>query len=209
MKRPFDLSVYFVLDPACCKGRDVADVALSAVRGRVTMIQLRYKSGNMLEFLAQAGLLCELLKPYGIPFLINDNVDVAFAVGADGVHLGQTDTPPLEARKRLGPSAIIGQTAFTANHMRAVDPAVVDYVGTGPFFPTLTDKGKPVLGPLAFKALVALSPVPVVGIGGITPDNMAHVIACGASGVAMMRSISEAEDPEAATQAFVSRVSTQ
>lgn len=202
MRRSFDPLVYFVADPSCCAGRDVADVVMGAVTGGATMIQLRNKSGNMPEFLAQAALLAELLKPRGVPLIINDFIEIAFAAGADGVHLGQGDSPPAEARARLGENAIIGQTAFTAAQIGALDPAV-DYIGTGPFFETKTDKGKPVLGAENFIRLARLSPVSVVGIGGITPENAPVVMAAGAAGVAMMRGISEAPDPEAAARAFV------
>ncbi len=202
MRRMFDPLVYFVADPSCCAGREVADVVMRAVTGGATMVQLRNKSGHTSEFLAQAAMLSELLKPRNVPLIVNDSIDVAFAAGADGVHLGQGDSHPAEARARLGEDAIIGQTAFTAAHIAALD-GCVDYIGTGPFYETKTDKGKPVLGAEKFAALVRLSPVPVVGIGGITPENAALVMASGASGVAMMRSISEAEDPEAAARAFV------
>ncbi|MCC6597733.1 MAG: thiamine phosphate synthase [Alphaproteobacteria bacterium] len=201
----FDPSVYFVADPSCCAGRDVVDVVMHAVVGGVTMVQLRNKSGNMPEFLAQAAMLGELLQEQNIPFIINDSLDVAFAVGADGVHLGQEDTSPAQARARLGEQVIIGQTVFTAQHIEALDPAV-DYIGTGPFYVTKTEKGKPVLGPQNFSVLARRSPVPVVGIGGITPENAATVIKSGAHGVAMMRSISEALDPGAAARAFVAGV---
>lgn len=203
MSAGLDLSVYFVADPSCCAGRDIADVVMDAVRGGVTMVQYRNKSGNMPEIHVQSALLSELLKAEGVPFLVNDHVDVAFAVEADGVHLGQGDALPQEARDKLGPDALIGLTAFTPEHMAAVDPAVVDYVGTGPFYPTQTDKGKPVLGAEKFAELVTLSPVPVVGIGGITEDNAQAVLDAGAQGVAMMRAISEADDPRAAARAFV------
>ncbi|MBL4805642.1 MAG: thiamine phosphate synthase [Alphaproteobacteria bacterium] len=202
MTGAFDLSVYFVADPSCCAGRDIAGVVMDAVRGGVTMVQYRNKSGNMPEIHAQAAMIAELLKDADVPFLINDHIDVAFAVEADGVHLGQGDASPATAREKLGSQAIIGQTAFTSEHMQAIDSQVVDYVGTGPFYPTQTDKGKPVLGAEEFAALVKLSPVPVVGIGGITAGNAAAVIDAGAHGVAMMRAISEAESPEAAAQEF-------
>lgn len=202
MTGAFDLSVYFVADPSCCAGRDVAGVVMGAVRGGVTMVQYRNKSGNMPEIHAQSALIAELLKDTDVSFLINDHIEVAFAAEADGVHLGQGDATPEKAREKLGPTAIIGQTAFTAAHMAAIDPQIVDYVGTGPFYPTQTDKGKPVLGAEEFAALVKLSPVPVVGIGGITPDNAAAVIDAGAHGVAMMRAISEADSPEAAAKEF-------
>ncbi len=200
----FDLSVYLVVDPSLCAGRDVSAVVMAAVRGGVSMVQYRNKSGDMPVILAEAGMLAELLRSENIPFLVNDYVDVAFAVGADGVHLGQGDISPETARARLGDDAIIGQTAFTPAHMAAVDPLVVDYVGTGPFYETLTDKGKPVLGAAGFAALVALSPVPVVGIGGIRPDNAQAVLAAGADGVAMMRSVSAADDVEGASRGFKS-----
>lgn len=175
---------------------------MAAVRGGAAMVQYRNKSDDRRMIAAQAAMLCEILAGTNVPFLINDYVDIALAVGADGVHLGQGDASPKEARALLGENAIIGQTAFTQEHIKAVDPAVVDYIGTGPFYPTQTDKGKPVLGAEKFRALAALSPVPVVGIGGITPENAKDVLEAGAAGVAMMRSISEAQDVEAAARAF-------
>ena len=129
---------------------------------------------------------------------MNDYVDVAFAARADGVHLGQGDSSAFDAREKLGGQAIVGQTAFTPEHMAAIDQSVIDYVGTGPFYETKTDKGKPVLGAEKFAELVKLSPVPVVGIGGIKPDNARAVIDAGADGAAFMRSVSEADDVEAA-----------
>ena len=199
---PFDLSIYFVADPACCAGRPIVDVVMQAADAGVTMVQYRDKSGDMPKITANAAMLAELLKPIGIPLLVNDYVDVAVAASADGVHLGQGDADPAEARAKLGYDAIIGQTAFTAEHIQAVDDTVVDYIGTGPFYPTQTDKGKPVLGEERFSILAALSKVPVVGIGGITPENAAAVLDAGADGLAMMRSISEADDIAAAVSSF-------
>ncbi|MEM7650872.1 MAG: thiamine phosphate synthase [Pseudomonadota bacterium] len=205
MAKAFDLSIYFVADPSVCahggRARDIVDVVMNAVRGGVTMVQYRNKHDPMPDILAEAAMLKEWM-PEGVPLLINDHIDVAQAVGADGVHLGQGDASPEEARAKLGEDAIIGQTAFTAEHMAAVDPAIVDYVGTGPFYETKTDKGKPVLGAEKFSEIIKLSPVPVVGIGGITPENAKAVIGAGAHGVAMMRSISEAPDVAAAARAF-------
>ena len=209
MQNPsFDLSVYFVLDPSLCGGRDVVDVARAAVVGGVTMIQLRNKSGNILELLDQAQKLREILNPLNVPLIINDRADVAKEINADGVHLGQGDMSPKEAREILGPDKIIGITAFTEDHFKAIDPATVNYAGTGPFYPTKTDKGKPLMGAEKFSALVKISPVPVVGIGGVTPENVAAVIQSGAGGVAMMRAISESENPEAAARNFVNVVNT-
>jgi thiamine-phosphate pyrophosphorylase len=200
--KKFDLSVYLVADPSLCNGREIGEVVMAAVCGGVTMVQYRNKSEDMPVIMAEAAMLCELLKPLGVPFLVNDYVDVAFAVGADGVHLGQGDVSVADARAKLGDDVIVGLTAFTAEHMAAIDVDAVDYVGTGPFYVTKTDKGKPVLGADGFKAMAALSPVPVVGIGGITPDNARAVMDAGADGVAMMRSVSAAADVEAAAFAF-------
>lgn len=202
MSKPFDLSIYFVADPHECGGRDIADVVLAAVRGGVTMVQLRNKSDPKPVIAAQAAMLAELLRPLGVPFLVNDHVEIAHDVEASGAHIGQGDMSPAEARRILGADAILGLTAFSEAHIGAVDPAVVDYIGTGPFFPTKTDKGKPVLGAERFAELIVLSPVPVVGIGGITASNAHEVMAAGANGVAMMRSISMADNPEIAAAKF-------
>lgn len=202
-KSSLDMSVYFIADPDVMGGRDIVDVTRRAIDGGVTMVQLRDKSGDMPRMVQFAKRLRVVTQNHGIPFLINDRVDVALVVGADGVHLGQGDLPPREARKTLGPHAIIGWTAYTDDHMQAVDPDVVDYVGTGPFYATLTKPDKPVLGPEKFADLVRQSPVPVVGIGGITADNANAVFKAGADGVAMMRGISEAEDPVRAAREFV------
>jgi len=202
MVADFDLSIYFVADPACCNGRSIVDVVMEAAEAGVTMVQYRDKSADMPQITANAAMLVEMLKPYNIPLLVNDYVDVAVAASADGVHLGQGDSDPVEARAKLGIEAIIGQTAFTAEHIAAVDDTVVDYIGTGPFYPTQTDKGKPVLGAVKFSVLAALSNVPVVGIGGITPDNAQAVLDAGADGVAMMRSISAADDVAAVVSSF-------
>lgn len=203
------LSIYFVADPHACGGRDIVDVVMAAIDGGVTMVQLRNKVDGKPVIAAQAAMLAELIKPSGVPFLINDHVDIARDVEADGAHIGQGDVSPSEARAILGDDKILGLTAFSEDHISAVDPAVVDYIGTGPFFPTQTDKGKPVLGAAKFSYLIKLSLVPVVGIGGITPENAADVLRAGADGVAMMRSISEANDPKAAAERFQCLVKTR
>ncbi len=204
--KAFDLSVYFVADSSLCVMRDVVDIVQSAVCGGVTMIQLRNKSGDEQAFLEQALACKAVLQGSDVPFLINDNVEIALKIEADGVHLGQGDMDPAKARAILGPDKIVGLTAFTKMQIGAVDPDIVDYIGTGPFYETQTKKGKPVLGKRKFQELVELSPVPVVGIGGIEPENAACVINAGAQGVAMMRSVSEARDPQNQAQRFVQEI---
>lgn len=198
LRKYFDLSIYFVADPSICNGRALPDIVKQAASGGVTMVQLRDKS----DAFKDAIKIRNILKPLNIPFLINDNVELAKQIDADGVHLGQGDMSPTEARKILGDNKIIGLTAFNPAHFEALDENV-DYTGTGPFYATLTKPDKMVLGAEAFQSLVNISPVPVVGIGGITPENAAAVIEAGAYGVAMMRAISESDDPKIAAQAFV------
>jgi thiamine-phosphate pyrophosphorylase len=204
--RDFDLSVYFVADPHVCAGRDLADIVRAAADGGVTMVQLRNKIDPSAHILRQAQNLLAILKPRGIPLIINDHVEIARLCDADGVHVGQDDVSPEEARKILGADKIIGVTAFTKKHFKNIDPAIVDYAGTGPFYKTLTKPDKRILGMESFRELVRISPVPVIGIGGIGPDNAADVIHAGAAGVAMMRSVSESPDPAAAARAFTESV---
>ena len=190
-------SLYFILTPSLCAHRPIEDIALAATNGGATMIQLRDKTS---EALTNAKKIKALNLP--IPLIINDHVQIAADINADGAHIGQGDIPAAEARKILGPNKILGVTAFTPNHIAAIDPSIVDYIGTGPFFPTKTDKGKPVLGAEKFKTLAALSPVPVIAIGGITPQNAHEPLANGANGLAIMRAISEAKDVELTTKQF-------
>jgi thiamine-phosphate pyrophosphorylase len=202
LRKKFDLSVYFIADPSVCTGRSLFDVVRLAVSGGVTMVQLRDKSG----LFENAQPVREFLKTQGIPFIVNDNVDLAMMIDADGVHLGQGDMEPASARDILGPQKIIGVTAFEEDHFRNIDHEIADYAGTGPFYATPTKPGKKVLGPRRFAELVKLSPVPIVGIGGITPENAAAVIESGAAGVAMMRAISESADPALAAKKFANTV---
>ena len=200
MRKNFNSILYFIADPSLCRGRAVEDVVAAALRGGVTMMQYRDKSQDKNEILQQAKILKKLCESCHIPFLINDHVDIAREIDADGVHLGQGDMDPAEARCLLGPDKIIGLTAFTEKQIGKVDPALIDYIGTGPVYPTKTDKGKPVLGVQKFAELIQHATVPVVGIGGVTPENAPAVLDAGAAGVAVMRAISEADDPEAAAR---------
>ncbi len=203
MKKAFDLSVYVVIDPSVCGGRAVCDVAVAAVRGGATMVQLRNKADSLDVIKDQALDIQKALADSSVRFILNDYVDLAADIDADGVHIGQGDMLAAHARAILGHEKIIGLTAFTRAHYDALDPTIVDYVGTGPFYATLTKPDKAVLGADGFSNLISHAPVPVVGIGGITPENAGAVIAAGASGVAMMRGVTEAEDVESAVRAYV------
>lgn len=205
-RKNFDLSIYFIADSSVCAGRAIEDVVAAAVRGGATMVQLRNKVCSHDIVADEARLVQSILADSNVSFIINDHVELAADIGADGVHIGQEDMSAKEARNIIGTDAILGLTAFTRTHYDALDPEIIDYVGTGPFHATLTKPDKPVLGADGFAALAKTSPVPVVGIGGVTPENSGDVIAAGAQGVAMMRAVSEAADPEAAARHFVKAV---
>lgn len=202
----FDLSVYVIIDPATCNNRQVEEVARQARAGGATMIQLRNKSDEMSVVEQQAGAVQHALDGSDIPFILNDHVELAAKINADGVHIGQEDMNPSEARAMIGQDKILGLTAFTDEHYAAIDQSIIDYVGTGPFYPTLTKPDKAVLGAEKFKDLITKAPVPVVGIGGITPQNAPAVMTAGADGVAMMRAVTAAEDITQATRDFVRAV---
>ena len=205
-RKNFDLSIYFIADSSVCAGRPVEDVVAAAVKGGATMVQLRNKICTRDIVANEARRVQGVLADSDVPFIINDHVELAAEIGADGVHIGQEDMSAKEARNIIGTDTILGLTAFTRTHYDAFDHEIIDYVGTGPFHATLTKPDKPVLGADGFAQLAKSSPVPVVGIGGITPDNAGDVIAAGAQGVAMMRAVSEAADPEIAARYFVKAV---
>lgn len=200
-----DLAVYLVTDRALCRGRRLEDVVAQAVAGGVTVVQLREKQADTRDVLAQARALKALLTPLGVPLLINDRVDIALASGADGVHLGQSDMPVAEARRLLGPEALIG-LSIDEPHLNPcqLDEAAtlpVDYLGIGPVYATATkaDAG-PALGLETLRAILPRVPRPFVGIGGIGLDNAAGVVAAGAQGVAVVSAICAADDPQAAAR---------
>jgi len=197
----FDLSLYLVVGSDAVRGRAVADVVAAAVRGGVTLVQLREKTLSDAEVIASARTLLAVLAPHGVPLLINDRVEVASAAGAAGVHLGQDDVGAARARGRFGPDAIIGVSAGTAAEAATVFASLSDYVGVGSVYPTASkaDAGA-AIGIAGLVALRDLLPLPVVAIGGIDADNAAAVAATGVAGVAVVSAICGAADPEAAAR---------
>ncbi|MCK5374157.1 MAG: thiamine phosphate synthase [Alphaproteobacteria bacterium] len=210
MRKNFDLSVYVIIDPSVCAGRSVEDITYAVLEGGATFLQLRNKIDPLavVEYQAQqiANILANSYSYSDVAFVLDDYVELAVALDLDGVHVGQEDMAAQEARALIGEDKILGLTAFTPEHYAKVDPKIVDYIGTGPVYPTLTKPEKDVLGIEGFKNLVRTAPVPVVGIGGVTPDNAAAVIRAGAHGVSMIRAVVGADDPKKATQDFVNIV---
>ena len=201
-----DLSLYLVTDPALCAERGLEATVMAAVRGGVSVVQLRDKHASDEEMIAQAIRLKALLDEYEVPLIINDRIEVALASGADGLHIGQSDGDPVEARRRLGEDALIGLSVQTLEQLKAVDVERIDYLGLGPVHatPTKPDHAAP-LGIEGLTQLVRSSPLPTVAIGGISLANAGEVMTSGTDGLAVVSALCSAEDPAAAAQQFLAQ----
>lgn len=197
MKTLPDWRLYLVTDRGLARGRPLAGVVEEAVRGGVTAVQLREKICSTAEFVQLGRELKKLLAPFQVPLIVNDRVDVALEIGADGVHVGQQDMDAERARRLLGPGAIIGLSIETVEQARAAVSLDVDYLGVGPVFATATKMdAAPPLGLEGLAQVRAISRRPIVAIGGIGPQNVRQAIHSGADGVAVVSAICAADDPE-------------
>ena len=201
--RRFDPTLYLVTDPALARGRALTDLVVAAVRGGVTLVQLRDKHAGGRALLETARALKAVLDPEGVPLIVNDRADVAHAAGA-GCHVGQSDLPAAAARAILGPDAVLGISIDAVEQARALDPALVDYVAFGPFAATATkpDAGAPIEADGLSAVRRQMATLPLVAIGGIDPRNVAAAVRAGADGVAVVSAIMAADDPEAASRAL-------
>ncbi len=203
MKPAFDLSLYLVLDPGLCAGIGMVDTARRAIAGGATMVQLRDKTGGTAAMVETGRALKRALAGSGARLIVNDDVEAAVAIGADGLHSGQGDRAVAEARARIGAGLLLGLSVESPGLAAAVDPALVDYVGAGPVFatPTKQDHKRPV-GFDGLAAQVAASPVPAVAIGGLKRQHIAQAFAAGAQGIAVVSAICGQPDPQSAAQAM-------
>jgi thiamine-phosphate pyrophosphorylase len=167
------------------------------------MVQLREKVAPTRAFLEDARALKALLAQRGVPLIINDRIDVALAVDADGVHVGQQDMSMEIARRLLGPDKLLGLSITNEEQIRREDARQADYLGIGPLYlqATKEDASTP-LGPDGFSRLRRLSALPAIAIGGLTPENSQPVVAAGADGLAVVSAIMGADDPQSAARAF-------
>ena len=200
MKIPFDLSLYLVTDRPLSGGRDMAWIVREAAAGGVTMVQLREKECSTAEFITLARELKAALTPLGIPLIINDRADVALAVDADGLHIGQSDMPYEIARALLGKDKIIGLSVETMDEVIAANTLDVDYIGISPVYatPTKTDTLTP-FGLEGIDEVMRLTRHRCVAIGGMNRDTIGDVIARGVEGVAVVSAIVAAESPREAS----------
>ncbi len=199
MNRPVDLSLYLVTDPDLCARRGLVETVVAAVRGGVSVVQLRDKRASDADLIAQGRALTDALAGSGVPLIINDRIQVAAAIGAAGVHIGQGDDSVARARALLGAEAVVGLSIQTPDHASKLDPDDVDYVGIGPVFATTTKPDH--ARPLGFDGLAevrAATPLPAVAIGGLKAQHVGSVLRAGCDGLALVSAICAAADPEAA-----------
>ena len=193
--------LYLVTDRALAGARSLEDLAGAAVRGGVTAVQLREKDCPTRDFVELGRAMHRLLAPLDVPLIVNDRVDVALAIGAAGVHIGQRDMEFETVRRLLGPDAAIGLSIETVEQARAAESLDASYLGAGPVFPTPTKPdAAPALGLAGLAAVRAVSRHALVAIGGIGVGNAPQAIESGADGVAVVSAICAAGDPERAAR---------
>lgn len=208
MKAQPDYSIYLVTDDGCLQGRELLVCVREALEGGVTLVQYRAKTASSAEMYAEALQLKALCDSFNVPLIINDRLDIAMAVGAAGVHLGQDDLPCAAARKLLGEDYIIGVSAHNPAEARAALLCGADYLGCGAVFGTATKADVQKLGTDGLAAICKAKGLPVVGIGGVTADNYREVRAAGADGAAIVSGILAQPDIRATVEA-IARVSQE
>ena len=208
MKAQPDYSIYLVTDDGCLQGRALIDCVREALEGGVTLVQYRAKTASSAEMYAEALQLKALCDSFKVPLIINDRLDIAMAVGAAGVHLGQDDLPCAAARKLLGEDYIIGVSAHNPAEAKAALQSGADYLGCGAVFGTATKADVQKLGTDGLAAICKAKGLPVVGIGGVTADNYREVRAAGADGAAIVSGILAQPDIRATVEA-IARVSQE
>lgn len=201
-----DPTLYVILDRAAAGGRELAEVLEGIIAGGGRMVQLREKtwpSGRLWPVAVRLAARCREAK---VTFIVNDRVDLAVALEADGVHLGQEDLPPHAARPLLRPGMILGLSTHSVEQARAAQAAGADYVAIGSMFPTATKPDFELVGPELVRKVRPEIRAPLVGIGGITIANVGEVIRAGADGVAVISAVCAAADPAAATRGFLDAI---
>jgi thiamine-phosphate pyrophosphorylase len=193
-------TLYFITDSTCVTENRFLPVVEAACRGGATIVQLREKDRSTREYMELARATHEITARYGIPLIIDDRVDVALAIGAEGVHVGQSDMPVRDARRLMGPERIVGATTKTVPQALEAFEQGADYLGCGAIYPTTTHV-KTVITPVeTLKDVVKAVPIPVNAIGGLNKDNIFVLKDSGIAGICVVSAIMKAADPEAATR---------
>jgi len=200
--------LHVITDESYVPGRAHLEVAAAAVAGGAQVVQFRDKTASGKRLYEIALEIRKLTAEAGVTFIVNDRVDVAAAVEADGAHVGQDDLPVQAARRLLGSGRIVGVSATTVDEALAAAEAGADYIGFGPIFPTGSkDDAAPPTGLAALRELTTRTSVPVIAIGGVSAANASDVMAAGAAGVAVISAVAAQEDMVQATRALALAVS--
>ncbi|MEJ5338804.1 MAG: thiamine phosphate synthase [Aquificaceae bacterium] len=202
MKKP-ELTLYLVTDDKFFQDRDLVSTIESAIRGGITALQYRFKNKPARQMYEELLVLRELTKRYNVDLVVNDRVDLALAVEADGVHVGQQDLPPDVVRKLVGDRMYIGYSVNSVDKLREVEHLPIDYIGFGSVYETTTKENYRLVGLEGLRQAVKLTSKPVVAIGGITHYRVAEVLSAGAKGIAVVSAILGFEDVEKATRSLV------
>ena len=202
-----DFRLYAITGEEFHRGRDLVNVMEEAIQGGADIIQLRDKKSSKLEVLQKARALRELTKKHGVAFIVNDHIDVALTVDADGIHLGQDDLPLIEARKIVGPNKIIGISTHAIEEAREAERNGADYIGVGPIFATKSKED--VTAPVStnyIKQVIQEIKIPFVAIGGIKLHNVDKVLQAGATRICAISEIVGASDVKAVCQSFIEKI---
>jgi thiamine-phosphate pyrophosphorylase len=206
-RRRIDYSLYLVTDRSLSLGRSTIEIVEAAVEGGVTVVQLREKEATSREFLNEGLKIRDFLRLMSIPLIVNDRIDVALALDADGVHVGENDLPVAVVRRILGPDKIIGASALTVADAQAAERQGADYLGLSPIFKTATKPELEIeIGLEGIAPLRRAVSIPVVGIGSMNARNVYDAVKAGLDGVAVVSAICAHPDPCAAARAIRAEV---
>lgn len=195
-----NMLLYAVTDRSWLGGRTLAEQVRDALEGGATFIQLREKELDYDSFLAEAIEIKKLCQSYNVPFVINDNVDIAIACGADGVHVGQSDMEAGDVREKLGPDKIIGVSAQTVEQAKLAEAHGADYLGVGAVFVTGSKDDAVEVGPRTLRDICQAVSIPVIAIGGISKENVSQLTGSGICGIAVISAIFAQKDVKAASK---------
>ena len=190
-----DYSLYLVTDRDCLGGKELVATVEQALRGGATVVQVREKNLSTLEFFQVTSRIKSITDKYGLPLIVNDRADIALAVDAAGLHIGQEDLPLAVARRLLGPDKIIGVSASTLEEALLAQEQGADYLGVGAVFPTNTKDDADSVSLAALKSIKEQVRIPVVAIGGINRSNVQSVMETGIAGVAVVSAVIAAQNP--------------
>ena len=204
--RKEDLLLYAVTDRSWLNGETLYAQVEKALKGGVTFVQLREKALDEQAFLEEAKEIQKLCAQYHVPFVINDNVEIAAQIGADGVHVGQSDMEAGDVREKLGPDRIIGVSAQTVEQAVRAQERGADYLGVGAVFPTGSKADAVEVSHETVRAITEAVDIPVIAIGGITKDNVSELSGTGICGIAVISAIFAQTDIEGAARVLKERI---